>query len=179
MFVSFILLGGFCGAVRLTSVMRRLPYVCRVTYFRCCRRPCRGLASTGRIRCGIVPSRAVFRRHWIPDWWSHARGGSGVELDRVHLRQVVRAPRETENRSIAVMNNGYAITWHSSIAQLHKMCEEEGVGFVDLWGYFVGKEDMYVRDSLRLSGKGATVFSETLLRSMDSGTGCNYLSCVT
>ena len=50
---------------------------------------------------------------------------------------------------------------------------EEGVGFADLWGYFVGKEDMYMRDGLHLSGKGATVFSENLLRSMDSGTGCN------
>ena len=42
------------------------------------------------------------------------------------------------------------------------MCEGEGVGFVDLWGYFVGKEDMYVRDGLQ-SGKGAAVFSENLL----------------
>ena len=57
-----------------------------------------------------------------------------------------------------------------------QMCEEEGVGFVDLWGYFVGKEDMYVRDGLHLSGKGAAVFSENLLRSTNSGTGCNYLN---
>ena len=55
------------------------------------------------------------------------------------------------------------------------MCEEEWVGFIE-WGYFVGKEDMYTRDGLHLSGKGAAVFSENLLRSMDSGTGCNYLN---
>ena len=54
------------------------------------------------------------------------------------------------------------------------MCEEEGHGFVDLWEYFVGKEDMYMRDDL--SGKGAAVFSENLLRSMDSGSGCNFLN---
>ena len=48
---------------------------------------------------------------------------------------------------------------------LEQMCEEEGVGFVDLWGYFVGKEDMFMRDGLHLSGKGAAVFSENLLRS--------------
>ena len=53
-------------------------------------------------------------------------------------------------------------------ALVEQMCEEEGVGFLDLWGYFVGKEDMYVRDDLHLSGKGAAVFSENLLRSMDS-----------
>ena len=61
-------------------------------------------------------------------------------------------------------------------ALIEQMFEEEGVGFVDLWGYFVGKEDMYMRDGLHLSGKGAAVFSETLLRSMDRGTGCNYLN---
>ena len=32
-------------------------------------------------------------------------------------------------------------------------CIEEGVGFIDLSGYFVGKEDMYVRDGLHLSGR--------------------------
>ena len=60
-------------------------------------------------------------------------------------------------------------------ALIEQMCEE-GDGFLDLWGYFVGKEDMYVRDGLYLSRKGAAVFSENLLRSMDSGTGCNYLN---
>ena len=59
---------------------------------------------------------------------------------------------------------------------LEQMCEEEGVGFVDLWGYFVGKEDMFMRDGLHLSGKGAAVFSENLLRSMNDGTGCNFLN---
>ena len=59
---------------------------------------------------------------------------------------------------------------------LEQMCEEEGVGFVDLWEYFVGKEDMFMRDGLHLSGKGAAVFSENLLRSMNNGTGCNFLN---
>ena len=61
-------------------------------------------------------------------------------------------------------------------ALVEQMCEEEGVGFVDLWGYFVGKENMYMRDGLHLSGKGAAVFSENLLESMDRGTGCNFLN---
>ena len=52
---------------------------------------------------------------------------------------------------------------------LEQMCEEEGVGFVDLWGYVVGKEDMFIRDGLHLSGKGAAVFSENLLRSFRRG----------
>ena len=61
-------------------------------------------------------------------------------------------------------------------ALVEQMCEGEGVGFVDLWGYFVGKEDMYVRNGLHLSGKGAAVFSENLLQSMDRGTGCNFFN---
>ena len=63
-------------------------------------------------------------------------------------------------------------------ALVEQMCEEEGVGFLDLWGRFVGKEDMCVRDGLHLSGKGAAVFSENLLKCTDSGTGCNYLNLI-
>ena len=59
-------------------------------------------------------------------------------------------------------------------ALVEQMCE--GDRFVDLWGYSVGKEDMYMRDGLHLSGKGAAVFSENLLRSMDNGTGCNFIN---
>ena len=61
-------------------------------------------------------------------------------------------------------------------ALLEQMCEKEGVGFVDLWGWFVGKDVMYVIDGLHLSGNGAAVFSEKLPRSMDSVTGSNYLN---
>ena len=32
------------------------------------------------------------------------------------------------------------------------------MGYVDLWDSFVGKEGMYARDGLHLSGKGAAVF---------------------
>ena len=35
---------------------------------------------------------------------------------------------------------------------VEQMCEEDGVGFVDLLGYYVGKEDMLLRDALHLSG---------------------------
>ena len=33
-----------------------------------------------------------------------------------------------------------------------KLCRE-GEGFVDLWGSFVGRTDMYMKDGLHLSGK--------------------------
>ena len=37
---------------------------------------------------------------------------------------------------------------------VEKLCREEEVGFVDLWGSFVGRPDMYMKDELHLSGKG-------------------------
>ena len=43
-----------------------------------------------------------------------------------------------------------------------RLCKEEDVGYVDLWDSFVGKEGMYARDGLHLSGKGAAAFAEGL-----------------
>ena len=37
---------------------------------------------------------------------------------------------------------------------VEKLCREEEVGFVDLWGSFVGRADMYMKDGLHLSGWG-------------------------
>ena len=37
---------------------------------------------------------------------------------------------------------------------VEKLCREEEVGFVDLWGSFVGRADMCMKDGLHLSGKG-------------------------
>ena len=45
------------------------------------------------------------------------------------------------------------------------------MGYVDLWDSFVGREDMYGRDGLHLSGKGAAVFAEGLSGAVASGLG--------
>ena len=47
----------------------------------------------------------------------------------------------------------------------------EEVGYVDLWDSFVGKEEMYARDGLHLSGRGASVFAEGLSGAVASGLG--------
>ena len=52
-----------------------------------------------------------------------------------------------------------------------RLCKEEEVGYVDLWDSFVGKEEMYARDGLHLSGKGAAVFAEGLSGAVASGLG--------
>ena len=54
---------------------------------------------------------------------------------------------------------------------VQKLCREEEVGFVDLWGSFVGRADMYMKDGLHLSGKGATVFADKLSAAVDSDLG--------
>ena len=54
---------------------------------------------------------------------------------------------------------------------VERLCKEEDVGYMDLWDSFVGNEDMYVRDGLHLSGKGAAVFAEGLSGAVASGLG--------
>ena len=54
---------------------------------------------------------------------------------------------------------------------VQKLCLEEEVGFVDLWGSFVGRADMYMKDGLHLSGKGAAVFADKLSAAVDSDLG--------
>ena len=54
---------------------------------------------------------------------------------------------------------------------VEKVCRKEEVGFVDLWGSFVGRADMYMKDGLHLSGKGAAVFADGLSTAVDSGMG--------
>ena len=54
---------------------------------------------------------------------------------------------------------------------LKRFWKEEEVGYVDLWDSFVGKEEMYMRDGLHLSGKGAAVFAEGLSGAVASGLG--------
>ena len=58
-----------------------------------------------------------------------------------------------------------------------RLCKEEEVGYVDMWDSFVGKEEMYMRDGLHLSGKGAAVFAEGLSGAVASGLGkVHYLN---
>ena len=52
-----------------------------------------------------------------------------------------------------------------------RLCEEENVGYVDLWDSFVGIEKLYARDGLHLSGKGAAAFAEGLSGAVASGLG--------
>ena len=54
---------------------------------------------------------------------------------------------------------------------MKRLGKEEDVGYVGLWDSFVGKEDMYVRDGLHLSGTGAAVFAEGLSGAVTSGLG--------
>ena len=67
-------------------------------------------------------------------------------------------------------------------AQVHKVCMEKGVGFVDMWLNFVGRDDVgrddfFMRDGLHLTGKSAAVLGCEFVRVVNEGTGTiNYLN---
>ena len=52
-----------------------------------------------------------------------------------------------------------------------QQCKEEVVGFVDLWGCFVGRADKYTIYGTQPSGKGAAVFADEIIGAVDSGMG--------
>ena len=61
--------------------------------------------------------------------------------------------------------------------QVKKVCVEEGVGFVDMWLDFVGRDDLFMRDGLYLRGKGAAVLGCEFVRVVDEGIGTiHYLN---
>ena len=51
---------------------------------------------------------------------------------------------------------------------VQRLCREEEGGFM---GSFVGRADMYMKDGLHLSGKGAAVFADKLSAAVDSDLG--------
>ena len=59
--------------------------------------------------------------------------------------------------------------------QVQKVCMEEGVCFVDMWLNFVGRDYLFMRYGLHLTGKGAAVLGCEFVRVIDEGTGTiNY-----
>ena len=69
-------------------------------------------------------------------------------------------------------NQGYRNSRRMTVNwMVQQLCGEEEVGFVDLLNSFVGKEEMYLRDGLHLSGNGAVVFAEGLSGAVASGLG--------
>ena len=72
------------------------------------------------------------------------------------------------------MIDGYRNSKRMRIAingTMKRLCKEDDVGYADLWDSFVGKEDMYVRYGLHLSGTGAAVFDEGLSGAVTGGLG--------
>ena len=93
-------------------------------------------------------------------------------------RQLVRTLKQTRVEQVIlsgilpVMGHKYRNCRGMAINMLvQKLCREEEVGFVDLWGSFVGRADMYMKDGFHLSGKGAAVFADKLSTAVDSDMG--------
>ena len=61
--------------------------------------------------------------------------------------------------------------------QVHKVCIEEGIGFVDMWLNFMGRDDVFMRDGLHLTMKDAAVLGFEFVMVVEDGTGtANYLN---
>ena len=76
------------------------------------------------------------------------------------------------NKVLLLLLDGYRNSKRMAInGMMKRICKEEDVGYVDLWDSFVGKEDMFARDGLHLSGEGAAVFAEGLSGAVTSGLG--------
>ena len=69
-------------------------------------------------------------------------------------------------------NQGYRNSKRMAVnGMVERLCKEEDVGYVDMWDIFVGKEELYFRDGLHISGKGAAVLAEGLSGAVVSGLG--------
>ena len=54
---------------------------------------------------------------------------------------------------------------------------DEGIGFLNMWLNFVGRDNFFMRDGLHLTGKGAAVLWCEFVRVVDECTGTvNYLN---
>ena len=98
-----------------------------------------------------------------------------VDKYRKLLKKEARVEQIILSGILPVFGNridGYRNSKRMAINMMVKrLCKEEDVGYVDLWDSFVGKEGMYARDGLHLSGKGAAVFAEGLSGAVASGLG--------
>ena len=111
------------------------------------------------------------------------RGNGGTILvhvgtnnaDKEGTMAIVEKYRDLLSGILPVFGNriqGYRNSKRMAVnGMVERLCKEEDVGYVDLWDSFVGREDMYGRDGLHLSGKGAAVFAEGLSGAVPSGLG--------
>ena len=79
-------------------------------------------------------------------------------------RNLVRTLKQTRVEQVILSGILPAIGWRGQKYRnsrgmainmlVQKLCREEEVGFMDMWGSFVERADMYMKDGLHLSGKG-------------------------
>ena len=119
-----------------------------------------------------------------PHWYTSGRNNTDkagttalVEKYRSLLKKTkqARAGQIILSGILTVFGNriqGYINSKRMAVkGMVKRLCKEEEVGYVDLWDSFMGKEELYVRDGLHLSRKGAAVFAEGLSGAVASGLG--------
>ena len=116
--------------------------------------------------------------------WQHCSiqyGKEGTTAILEKYRDLLKKTKQTRVGQIIISGilpvfgnkiQGYRYSKRMAVnGMVERLCKEEEVGYMDLWDSFVGNEDMYVRDGLHLSGKGAAVFAEGLSGAVASGLG--------
>ena len=129
--------------------------------------------------CIRRPSTWHGTKLFIPDSYSPDREGTTAILEK--YRDLLKKTKQARVGQIIISGilpvfgnkiQGYRNSKRMAVnGMVERLCKEEDVGYIDLWDSFVGNEDMYVRDGLHLSGKGAAVFAEGLSGAVASGLG--------
>ena len=88
------------------------------------------------------------------------------ELKRVRVEQIVLS-------GILLVRGGYTRN-NSRISinlRLQALCQEEGVGFLNMWEYFEQGGRLFSKDGLHLNKRGAAVLGKGFLRALGDGIG--------
>ena len=91
----------------------------------------------------------------------------------VRYRELLREIRESGRRCIVsgvLPRQGFRDWWLSHALGLNerlmRMCEKDGVGFMDEWSRFYGRQELFARDGVHFSRKVVQELSECLERAV-------------
>ena len=86
------------------------------------------------------------------------------ELKRVRVGQIVVS-------RILPVRGGYTRSNRRISIKLQALCQEEGVGFLNMWEYFEKGDGLFSKDGLHLNKRGAAVLGKGFLRALGDGIG--------
>ena len=105
-------------------------------------------------------------------------GRVGSEELFIRYKDLLRELKESGRRCIVsgvLPRQRVGSLWHSHALGLNdrikKLCKEGGVGFIDEWDRFYGRQELYAMDGVHFSRKGVQELSECLERAVKQNQG--------